>query len=88
MKNLGTDYRKLIKSKDVFLEDHIFGDVENNDEFQSSPEIPIIPTSVSPPVVPNDHRGVEEDNNDGPVEPVDQLTRHLQNHQHHQLSQN
>ena len=65
--------RKLIKSRDaVFLEDHIVGDVENNDESQSSQEIHIIPTLVLPPVVPDNHEGAEEDNNDGPAEPVDQ----------------
>ena len=44
--------RKLIRSRDVvFLEDQIVGDTNKSDESQSSPEILIIPTSVSPPVV-------------------------------------
>ena len=64
--------RKLIRSRDVFLEDQIVGDEKKSDESQSSPEIPIIPTSVSPPVIHNDHGGAGEDNDDGPTEPVEQ----------------
>lgn len=65
--------RKLIRSKDVvFLEDQIVGDTEKSDESQSSPEIPIILTSVSPPVVLDNHGRAGEDNNNSPVEPVDQ----------------
>ena len=62
--------RKLIRSKDVvFLKDQIVGDAEKIDESQSSLEIPIIPTSISPHVVHNDHGGAGEDNNDSPAEP-------------------
>ena len=65
--------RKLIRSRDfVFLEDQLVGDAEKSDEPQLSSEIPIIPTSISPLVVHNDHKGTGEDNNDGPTEPVDQ----------------
>ena len=35
-------------------------------------KIHIIPTSISPPVVHDDHEGAGEDNNDGPAEPVEQ----------------
>ena len=60
--------RKLIRSRDVaFLKDHLVGDAEKSDEPHSSPEIPIIPTSISPLVVNNDHKGTGEDNNDGPA---------------------
>ena len=63
--------RKLTKSRDVvFLQDQTVGNAEKSDESQSSPKIPIIPTSVSPPIVHDDHGGVEEDNNDGPLEPI------------------
>ena len=51
--------RKLIRSRDMFLEDQIIGDAEKSDEPQSSPEIPIIPTSVSPLVIDNDHDQLE-----------------------------
>ena len=65
--------RKLIRSRDViFLEDHIFGNAEKSNEPQSSPKIPIIPTSVSPTVVHNDHGGAGETNTDSPIELVDQ----------------
>ena len=77
MKNLGTDLgsssKKIDQSRDVvFLKDHIVGDTKNSDESQSSPEIPIILTSVSPPVVQDDHGGVGKDNNDGLAEPIKQ----------------
>ena len=73
--------RKLIRSTDVvFLEDQIIGNAENSDESQLSPEIHIIWTSVSLSVVHDDHWGAEDDNNDGPVEPVEQAP---QNHLHH-----
>ena len=72
--------RKLIRSRDVvFLEDQIVSDAEKSDEPQSSPEIPIIPTSVSPLVVHNKHGGVGKDNND---DQQNQLSKHLQNYQH------
>ena len=64
---------KLIRSRDVvFLEDQIVSDAEKSDKSQSSPEIPIIPTLISPPTVHDNHGGAEEDNNDGPTEPVEQ----------------
>ena len=56
----------------MFLEDQVVGDAEKSDESQSSLQILIIPTSVSPPVAYDDHGGAREDNNDGPREPVDQ----------------
>ena len=63
--------KKLIRSRDVvFLEDQIVSDAKKSDESQSSPEIPIIPTSISPPTVHDNHGGAGEDNNDGPTEPV------------------
>ncbi|KAL9437320.1 hypothetical protein AB3S75_023224 [Citrus x aurantiifolia] len=65
--------KKLIRSRDVvFLEDQIVSDAEKSDESQSSLEIPIIPTSVSPPVAHDDHGGTGEDNNDSPGEPIGQ----------------
>ena len=64
--------RKLIRSRDMFLKDQIIGDAEKSDEPQSSLDILIILSSVSPFVVQDDHRGAEEDNNDCPIEPVDQ----------------
>ena len=63
--------RKLIRSRDfVFLEDQIVVDEEKSDGSQSSPEIPIIPTSVSPLIVHDDHGGVGKDNNDGLAERI------------------
>ena len=71
--------RKLIRSRDVlFLKDQIVGNVEKSDEPQSSLEILIIPTSVSPLVVHNDHGGARDDNNDGQQ---NQLSKRLQNYQ-------
>ena len=65
--------RKLIRSKDVvFLDDQIIADAEKSDESRSSLEIPIIQTSVSPPIVHDDHEGTGEDNNDDSAEPIDQ----------------
>ena len=65
--------RKLIRNRDVvFLEDQIVSDEEKNDRSQSSPEIYIIPTSVSTLIVHDDHGGIGEDNDDGPAEPVEQ----------------
>ena len=58
--------RKLIRSRDiVFLKDYI-GYPEKSDEFESSPEIFIIPISVSLHVVHKNHGRAEEDNNNGP----------------------
>ena len=62
--------RKLIRSRDIVF----LGDEEKSGESHSSPEIPITPTSVSPPIVHDDHRGAGEDNNDGPAEPVEQAS--------------
>ena len=65
--------RKLIRSRNVvFLEDRIVGDAGKSDASWSSLEIPIILTSVSPSVIYDDHRGDGEDNNDGPIELVEQ----------------
>ena len=64
--------KKLIKSREVvILKDQIVGDVEKSDESQSSPEINIIPTLVSPLVIHDDYRRVGEDNNDSPAELID-----------------
>ena len=64
--------RKLIRSRDVvFLENQIVSDAEKSDESQPSPEIPIIPTSVSPPAIHNDYGKAGEDNNDGLEKPVE-----------------
>ena len=54
----------------MFLEDQIVSDIEKSDASQASPEIPIIQTFVSPPVVHNDYERAGEDNNDGTVEPA------------------
>ena len=43
----------------MFLEDQIVGDTNKSDESQSSPEILIIPTSISPPVVHDDYGELE-----------------------------
>ena len=48
----------------MFLKDQIVGDDKKNNESQSSLEISIIPTSISPLVAHDDHRGAEKDNND------------------------
>ena len=65
--------RKLIRSRDVmFLKDQIVGDVEKSDDSQSSLDILVIPTSVSPHVVHNDHGEAGEDNNDDLAELVEQ----------------
>ena len=56
----------------MLLKDHIVGDIENSDESQSSPKIPIILTSVSPLVVHDDHGGAGKDNNDGLAEQIEQ----------------
>ena len=70
--------KKLIRSRDVvFFEDQIIGDAKKSDESQSFPEIPIIPTSISPPTVHDNHGGAGEDNNDGPTEPVEQAPPEL-----------
>ena len=67
--------RKLIISRDVvFLKDQIVSDAEKSDKSQSSPEIPIFPTSVSSLIAHNDM---------GELERIivmvqqNQLTRHL-----------
>ena len=70
--------RKFIKNRDVvFLEDYLVDDAEKINESQSSSEIPIILTSVSPPVIHDDHRGAEKNNNDGPAEPIEQAPLEL-----------
>ena len=62
--------RKLIRNKDVmFLKDHIVGDVKKSDKSHTSPKTSIIPTSVSPHVVHDDHGGTEKDNNNGLLKP-------------------
>ena len=40
----------------MFFKDQIIGDIEKSDESQLSPKIPIFPTSLSPPVLHDDHR--------------------------------
>ena len=65
--------RKLTRSRDVvFLENKIIGDAEKSNESQSSPKIHISPTSISPLIVHDDHRGAREDNDESLVELVDQ----------------
>ena len=65
--------RKLIRCRDDgFLEYHIVGDAGKNDDSQSSLEIFIIPTLVSPPIDHNDHGGAGENNNDGPTKLIEQ----------------
>ena len=60
--------KKLIKSREVvILKDQIVGPLES----QSSPEINIIPTLVSPLVIHDDYRRAGEDNNDSPAELID-----------------
>ena len=49
----------------------IVGDAKKSDESKSSPKIPIIPSSISPPVVHDDYGKAGEDNNDGLEEPVE-----------------
>lgn len=51
----------------MFLEDQIICDEEKSDESQSYLEVPNIPTLISPPVVNDDHMGVENDNNNSPT---------------------
>ena len=52
--------KKLIRSRDVvFIKDQIDGNIKKNDESQSSLKIPIIPTSVSLPIVHDDYGEVE-----------------------------
>ena len=70
--------RKFIRSRDiVFLEDQIIGDIEKSGEPWSFLEIIIIPTSVSPLGVHDDYEGAGEDNDDGPIEPVEQAPLEL-----------
>ena len=65
--------RKLIWTRDVaFLEDQIVSDEEKSNEFQSSPEIDIIPILISPPIVHDNHWEAGEDSNDGLAEPIEQ----------------
>lgn len=67
--------RKLIRSKNVvFLENQIVGDEKKSDESQSSLKIPIILTSVSPLVAHDNHGGATGDNNDSPIEPIEQAS--------------
>ena len=54
----------------MLLEDQIVGDAKRSDESQSSLEILRIPTSISPPVVHDNHGRAEKDNNNGPIELV------------------
>ena len=71
--------RKLIRSRNVlFLEDQIVSsDIEKSNESHTSPEIHIIQTSISTPIVHNDYGGAGEDNNDGTIESVDQAPLEL-----------
>ena len=67
-----------IRSRNVlFLEDQIVCDAEKSDKSQSSPEISIILTSVSLPVVHDDNGGAEENTNDDLVKPVEQAPSEL-----------
>ena len=56
----------------MFLEDQIIGDTKKSDESRSSPEIFIIPISISSLAVHDDHGGAGEDNNDSPIELIEQ----------------
>ena len=57
----------------MFFDDQIVSTAEKSNEFQLSLEIPIIPTSVSPFILHDDHGGAREDNNDSLIEVVDQV---------------
>lgn len=66
--------RKLIRSRDVFLEDHKVSDKRKMMSLNHLRETPIIPLLVSPSAIHDDHRGAGEDNNDGSAKPVEQAS--------------